>query len=77
MAVKVTAHKSISLCSIYLPPKVYFDPKDLQDLIEQFPPPFILIDCNGHHTLWECEEVNNRAKQLEDLILKNYLIFFQ
>ena len=77
MAVKVTAHKSISLCSVYLPPKVYFDPKDLQDLIEQFPPPFILIDFNGHHTLWECEEVNNRAKQLEDLILKNYLIFFQ
>ena len=28
-------------------------------------------DFNGHHTLWRCEEVNNRCQQLEDLILKN------
>ena len=33
-------------------------------------------DFNGHHTLWECEEVNTGGKQLEDLILKNYLIIF-
>ena len=31
---------------------------------------------NGHHTLWGCEEVNNRGKQLEDLILKNYFTIF-
>ena len=31
-------------------------------------------DFNGHHTLWGCEDVNNRSHQLEDLILKNYLI---
>ena len=31
-------------------------------------------DFNGHHTLWGCEDVNNRGQQLEDLILKNYLI---
>ena len=31
-------------------------------------------DFNGHHTLWGCEDVNNRAQQLEDLILKNDLI---
>ena len=31
---------------------------------------------NGHHTLWRCEDVNNKGKQLEDLILKNDLILF-
>ena len=31
-------------------------------------------DCNGHHTLWRCKDVNNRGQQLEDLILKNDLI---
>ena len=37
--------------------------------------PFILMgDFNGHHTLWGCEDVNNRGQQLEDLILKNDLI---
>ena len=33
-------------------------------------------DFNGHHTLWGCEDVNNRGQQLEDLILKNDLILF-
>ena len=33
-------------------------------------------DFNGHHTLWGCEDVNNKGKQLEDLILKNDLILF-
>ena len=79
MAVKVTAHKTITLCSVYLPPRnnFNFNPKDLQDVIAQLPSPFILMgDFNGHHTLWGCEDVNNRGQQLEDLILKNDLILF-
>ena len=45
---------------------------DLQNVIDQLPSPFILMgDFNGHHTLWGCEDVNNRGQQLEDLILKN------
>ena len=31
-------------------------------------------DFNGHHTLWGCEDVNNRGQQFGRLILKNYLI---
>ena len=72
VAVKVTAHKTITLCSVYLPPRnqLKFNPKDLQDVIDQLPSPFILMgDFNGHHTLWGCEDVNNRGQQLEDLIL--------
>ena len=77
MAVKVTAHKTITLCSVYLPPRNHFNfnPKNLQNVIDQLPSPFILRgDFNGHHTLWGCEDVNNRGQQLEDLILKNDLI---
>ena len=79
VAVKVTAHKTITQCSVYLPPRnnFNFNPKDLQDVIDQLPSPFILMgDFNGHHTLWGCEDVNNRGQQLENLILKNYLILF-
>ena len=79
MAVKVTAHKTITLCSVYLPPCDHFNfiPKDLHDVIDQLPSPFILIgDFNGHHTLWGCNEIIKRGQQLEDLILKNYLILF-
>ncbi|XP_041367053.1 uncharacterized protein LOC121381768 [Gigantopelta aegis] len=28
-------------------------------------------DFNGHHTLWGCEDVNTRGKQLDDLIIFN------
>ena len=56
MAIKVKAHKTITLCSVYLPPCDHFNfnPKDLQDIIDQLPSPFILMgDFNGHHTLWK------------------------
>ena len=69
-----TAHKTITLCSVYLPPHNHFNfnPKDLQDVINQLPSPFIVMgDFNGHHTLLGCEEVNNRGQQLENLILNN------
>ena len=29
-----------------------------------------MMDFNGHHILWGCEEVNVRGKQLEDVIFK-------
>ena len=69
MAVKVTAHKTITLCSVYLPPRnnFNFSLKDLQYLIDQLPSPFIFMrDFNGHHNLWGCEDVNNRGQQLEN-----------
>ena len=56
-----------------LPPRnhINFKPKDLQDVIDQLPSPFILMgDFSGHHTLWGCQVVNNRGEQL-DLILFN------
>ena len=79
MAVKVTAHKTITLCSVYLPPRNHynFNHKDLQNVIDQLPSPLILMgEFSGHHTLslWGCEDVNNRGQQLEDLVLKNDLI---
>ena len=37
VAVKVTAHKTITLCSVYLPPRntFNFNPKDLRNVIDQ------------------------------------------
>ena len=73
VAIKVTAHKTITLCSVYLTPRnnFNFNRKDLQDVIDQHPSPFIQMgDFNGHHTLWGSEDINNKGQQLEDLILK-------
>ena len=31
-------------------------------------PRILMGDVYGHHTLWGCEDVNNRGQQFEDLI---------
>ena len=65
VAVKVTAHKTITLCSVYLPPRNHFNfnPKYLEDVNYQLSSLFILMgDFSGHHTLWGCEEINNRGQ---------------
>ena len=74
VAVKATTCKTITLCSVYLSCRNHFNfnPKNCQNVNDQLPTPFILMeDFTGHHTLWGCEEINNRDQQLEDLILKN------
>ena len=43
-AVKVTLHKTIHVCSIYLPPGDRFNIADLEHLITQLPKPFIIMD---------------------------------
>ena len=72
VAVKLTAHIATSITSRN---HFNFNPYDLQGIFHQLRSPFILMgDFSSHHTLWGCEEVNNRDQQLEDLILKHKLI---
>ena len=55
VVVKDIAHKTTTLCSVYLPPHnhFHFNPKDIQDLIYQLPSPFIVMgEFNGRYTLW-------------------------
>jgi hypothetical protein len=74
VAVRVTLHKTITVCSIYLPPNSNVTKEQLEDLIKQLPEPFILLgDLNGHSPLWGCSSLNNRGKIIEDCIGKNDL----
>ena len=43
VAVKVTIHKTIHVCSLYLPPGDRFNKADLEHLLAQLPKPFIII----------------------------------
>jgi hypothetical protein len=77
VAVRVTLHKTITICSIYLPPNVSVKHEDLNNLIKQLPEPFILLgDLNGHSPLWGCSDTNNRGKCIEDCLIKNDLCLF-
>lgn len=77
VAVRVTLHKTITVCSVYLPPNKAIQYNDLDSLIKQLPEPFILLgDLNGHNPLWGCSDLNNRGKCIEDCIIKNDLCLF-
>ena len=71
----VALNKTITLCSVYLPPTSRIDIKELDHLIEQLPKPFILMgDFNSHHTLWGCTNTNDKGRIIEDFITKHDLV---
>ena len=53
VAIRLTLHKTISICNVYLPPNRPIDKYDLVSLINQLPRPAILLgDFNAHNPLW-------------------------
>ena len=68
VAVSITLHRVITLCSIYIPPSSRF-PKDLDDLVSQLPSLFILLgDFNGHNILWGSKDINDKGRIIESFI---------
>jgi hypothetical protein len=77
VAVRLTLHVALTLCSIYIPPSSSPSVADFQALLNQLPQPFLLVgDFNAHNPLWGSTNVNNRGKVLEDIIADNNLCLF-
>ncbi|KAL5008969.1 hypothetical protein ScPMuIL_014550, partial [Solemya velum] len=77
VAVRVTLHKTITVCSLYLPPSSTINISDLDHLVTQLPTPFMLLgDFNGHNYLWGCRDINAKGKLIEDFISKHNLCLF-
>ena len=75
VAVKISLNKTMTLCSIYLPPSSPIDDKKLYNLINQLPKPFIIMgDFNSHRTLWACRDTNDRGRTIEDFITEHDLV---
>ena len=69
VAVSITLHRVVTLCSIYIPPSSRLSPKDLDDLIPQLSSPFILLgDFNGHNILWGSKDINDKGRIVESFI---------
>jgi len=52
IAIRATLGKTITVCSIYLPPTTVFNSTDLEDLINQLPSPFVIAgDFNSHNLI--------------------------
>jgi hypothetical protein len=53
VAVRISYDKTITLCSVYIPPTSLLSLAQLKDLADQLPIPFIIMgDFNGHSALW-------------------------
>jgi len=74
VAIRVTCRKTITVCSIYLPPSMVFDTNDFYDFLQQLPPPILITgDFNSQSTLWGCTKLDRRGKMVEDILTKHNL----
>ncbi|MEL7079607.1 MAG: endonuclease/exonuclease/phosphatase family protein, partial [Cyanobacteria bacterium J06582_2] len=86
-AIRIFTHRWITLCSVYLEPHlenrlrdISGRPRqlcldDLQALINQLPPPFVLMgDFNSRHTLWGESSCDRWGGLIEQLLDTNNLI---
>ena len=58
--------KSVTICSLYIPPHDPINVNELNSLIEQLPKQFILMrDFNSHNIIWGSKTTNKRGQILE------------
>ena len=77
VAVKITLHRTIHVCSIYLPPGDRFNIADLEHLLAQLPKPFIIMgDFNSHSNVWGCRDTDQKGRIIEDVINRNNLLLY-
>ena len=77
MAVRLTLDKTITVCSIYIPPSSTVTTYQLDDLLAQLPTPYIIMgDFNGHSPLWGSTDTTIKGRILEDFISSNDLCLF-
>ena len=76
VAVRVTLHRVITFCSIYIPPGSNLQLIDLDNLVQQLPTPFILMGAfNGHNILLGSQTINDKGKKIESFLLKPISLF--
>ena len=72
VAVRVQTPKSYTVCSLYIPPRDQVTAQDIVQLLNQLPPPIILMgDFNSRHPLWGDIKVTHLANAIISVI-NNY-----
>ena len=69
VAARVSLHRTITFCSVYLPSGSPVSKDNLLNLISQLPPPFVIMgDLNGHSPLWGSNDTNAKGRIIESVI---------
>ena len=77
IAVHAALHKTIHVCSLYLPPNERINIANLENLIQQLPKPFIIMgDFNSHSNVWGCRNTDQKGRIIEDVINRNNLLLY-
>lgn len=77
VAISVILEKSVTICSLYLPPRCRFRKNDILDLIKQLPTPFFILgDFNCHNPLWGGSVLDEGGKIIDDVITTDDLSLF-
>jgi len=77
VAISATLHKTVTICSIYIPPNDQIDVKEFENLIEQLPKPFLLLgDFNSHNSIWGSIHTDRKGSSLEKVIHDNSLCLY-
>ena len=70
--VTISMSKTITVCSLYLPPNENLNIVLLTHLIDQLPTPFVICgDFNGHSMTWGCDKNNSWGDRIGDFITEN------
>ncbi|VDI19718.1 Hypothetical predicted protein [Mytilus galloprovincialis] len=78
VAVRLSLDKTITLCSIYIPPNSNIDKAKLKNLTDQLPTPFIIMGYfNAHNPLSGSKSNNAKGKIIEDFVSQEGLCIFQ
>ncbi|GFY66962.1 putative RNA-directed DNA polymerase from transposon X-element [Trichonephila inaurata madagascariensis] len=68
VAVQFSIFSTVTICNVYLPPNAPLNFRELKELIDQLPSPFILLGDFNAHLLWGCQDVNFRGKVVGKLL---------
>ena len=74
VAIRATLKKEYTICFLYLDPRSQVTFSDLQDLVNQLNPPFLILgDLNAHNPLWHSNYINQKGQIIERLINENHI----
>ncbi|WP_195910711.1 endonuclease/exonuclease/phosphatase family protein, partial [Solemya velum gill symbiont] len=73
-AARITLHRDITVCSLYIPPKYNLRLSELVQLLSQLTAPVLLLgDFNGANPLWGSSSTNPRGTLIEEFYTTNSL----
>ncbi|MGL4677181.1 MAG: reverse transcriptase domain-containing protein, partial [Brevinema sp.] len=69
IAIRIMSPKIVTICSIYIPPDIHVEYREIRNLIDQLPTPFLLLgDFNAHNPMWGDQGLDTKGSIMEKII---------